>query len=640
MWRCLRLMLVLLALRRASALTWIDAPPFPCPANSPDHCSPQERAGYDWSDLPSGPVHLYGSHIFHGFAGDGDLSGRYIAADLDDGPSMYADSGFSIDRIQLATSREIAVSCEYGMPDGSVCRETHPCTPGGSIFTNTQCGGARNVTFKSIAPPSPSASAAPSVCSIIIYSIDFRCASTPPTSTASSSPPAPPSCYGNTCSLSSTFLIITSVSSPSLLPSCYGSACLTSLSTSSSPTPPQSCYGGACSTRPSTSLSQLPPPSCYGSACSTPLSTSSTAAASSAPPPSCYGSACSTPLSTSSTAAASLAPPPSCYGNACSAPPSTSVSSSFTTSSVKGPPVSSSPPPLYPSGVSAPPECYGSDCSHSPISLSMSASNTCLGSSCSSFSTGARSSTVTCNGALCSGVASRSSFVWASTTLSTLIPPHPSSPGELVACCMNTWLFLSGCRDNADIACNCQSRDFYIKVGECVQAWNQDKTELPGQLLQGICAPYVSANPAIVTAFLTPAIAAPTSSPGITAFPITTIVYSSGVLVTATYTAGVSSGLIIPSSSLTSALVTTLTVPDVHMITTTVTHDGTTSRSAGLSYGPSTSASASQTNSVATIASTSSSTPAGIPLADNAVSLVLQTPTCILAAFAILMALL
>ena len=59
--------------------------------------------------------------------------------------------------------------------------------------------------------------------------------------------------------------------------------------------------------------------------------------------------------------------------------------------------------------------------------------------------------------------------------------------------------------------------------------------------------------------------------------PMTTIIYSAPATYQATYTTGVSSGLTIPSSKVTTELVTTVTVPQVQFTTSTVVVDGQTS---------------------------------------------------------------
>jgi hypothetical protein len=68
--------------------------------------------------------------------------------------------------------------------------------------------------------------------------------------------------------------------------------------------------------------------------------------------------------------------------------------------------------------------------------------------------------------------------------------------------------------------------------------------------------------------------------------PCTTITYSSTFVVPATYPTGESQGATIPSSSYTTSLVTTVTVPQVQITTYTVTEGGSTHEAPGLGYQP------------------------------------------------------
>jgi hypothetical protein len=77
--------------------------------------------------------------------------------------------------------------------------------------------------------------------------------------------------------------------------------------------------------------------------------------------------------------------------------------------------------------------------------------------------------------------------------------------------------------------------------------------------------------------------------------PVTTISYSSPVTIPATYSTGVSSGLTIANSSITTSLVTTVTVPQVQFTTSTVTVNGQTSTVTGLAAGGPSSAPATPT---------------------------------------------
>jgi hypothetical protein len=149
----------------------------------------------------------------------------------------------------------------------------------------------------------------------------------------------------------------------------------------------------------------------------------------------------------------------------------------------------------------------------------------------------------------------------------------------------------------------CKNNDFINKVYGCLSSWSQsaDNTTNGVSYLIGLCAAYIPENPAIVTgcpSTVTPAVytpPAPTKSSPITdasppptapaSVPCTTITYSSEVIVPATYSTGSSQGSEIPSSSCTSTIVTTVTVPQVQITTLTVTESGSTVTKPELGYG-------------------------------------------------------
>ncbi|KAI4760549.1 hypothetical protein E4T52_07585 [Aureobasidium sp. EXF-3400] len=89
-----------------------------------------------------------------------------------------------------------------------------------------------------------------------------------------------------------------------------------------------------------------------------------------------------------------------------------------------------------------------------------------------------------------------------------------------------------------------------------------------------------SSVPAITGSEIAPATTAPAVVPSTPVQPMTTITYSSELVVPATYTAGESQGATIPNSKTTSTIHRTLTVPQVQFITATVSGKPTV----GLTY--------------------------------------------------------
>lgn len=131
---------------------------------------------------------------------------------------------------------------------------------------------------------------------------------------------------------------------------------------------------------------------------------------------------------------------------------------------------------------------------------------------------------------------------------------------------MNTFLFLvESCKDNTDTACLCPNANYVNTVFECLYAHGKTDDIISDAIeyFQGICASHCGENPAIVTGAetITKVITAtPTASP--------TVIYTT-VFVDATTVVPCTSedGQIIPGSSTTIIVSTTLAVPQVGFTT-------------------------------------------------------------------------
>ena len=176
------------------------------------------------------------------------------------------------------------------------------------------------------------------------------------------------------------------------------------------------------------------------------------------------------------------------------------------------------------------------------------------------------------------------SSVLAVTSGNSPIPASSASPSPSAPCpsvlpqCLNTWIKLTTCENNAASDCYCTNSEFTKNVQDCVTSWSYDDNEIQAALsyLAGICAPHVAANPGIVThvpktitLVPTPAVATPVSGggSGVTAAPVgsapasgsqpqTVITISTATVIPVSYTTGPSSGSPIPSSSTTSIIQT------------------------------------------------------------------------------------
>lgn len=172
-------------------------------------------------------------------------------------------------------------------------------------------------------------------------------------------------------------------------------------------------------------------------------------------------------------------------------------------------------------------------------------------------------------------------------------PSGPAPAPSVLPKCLNTWITLTKCKNNADSDCYCKNSDFTKNVQDCVSSWSADSDVIQSALsyLAGICAPHVEANPGIVTnvpstvtlvpiPVATPPPSAPTGSvvtagvitppPAPASIPATVISLVKTVTIPLTYSSGPSAGQPIPSSFTTSTLSTKVTVPQVQFTTQSV----------------------------------------------------------------------
>lgn len=197
-----------LAAQQASAhFPWaIDAGKFSTCSNTDTQCSEQQHQGYDWTGLSIGhPVTSYGANTFSGgwtcnsikskrdeltkrtfnskcvsgklpAWGSFGSSSNNGAGSLSIGCSGEKNK-FSISEMHISSTYDTHVDCHYNMPDGSVCKQNVPCSAGGSIVKNTQCGGAISVSFSHGKPSSGSTTSDKGDCNLNIHSVGFACGS-------------------------------------------------------------------------------------------------------------------------------------------------------------------------------------------------------------------------------------------------------------------------------------------------------------------------------------------------------------------------------------------------------------------------------------------------------------------------------
>src|ERR1700760_2517761 len=84
--------------------------------------------------------------------------------------------------MQVSVSFDTELDFIFAMPDGSTCKHTASCSSEGTTVENTQCGGARSVSFQM----PPSSGSGKSECDAGIHSIGFDCNSQTTSSSSSS----------------------------------------------------------------------------------------------------------------------------------------------------------------------------------------------------------------------------------------------------------------------------------------------------------------------------------------------------------------------------------------------------------------------------------------------------------------------
>lgn len=462
-----------LAVGQAAATGWrLDAQKYPSPYNTNNECSTDQQTGYTWDNLEPGSFDSYGSNKFSGFKcgnsfgkRDGitkrSFQDKCITADIDKEPKIECDGKdkMTIDSYQVSASWDVDVDAHHEMPDGSTCKQTHRCTQGGNTVKNTQCAGSTKVTFKPKRGESGKNEAGDS-CSIGIHSIGFNCGDNAPSSSTQPAYTAPTTSSAPAYT-SSASEYTSEVETTSSAPASYESS--SEVETTSS-------YESSSVEVPTTSSTE-----------SSPETTGDVASISS------YGSSEAPTTSTeSSPETTSDVESPSSYGSSSEVPTTSSTESFPETTSV----------PVFSS--------YANVSSTLPVESSVgvptlyavteSSTEVSPESTAPVYET---SSTVPTNSSVPAYSATTSSDVEVpSETYAT-----PNCP-DVLPQCVSTWIGQTECKDNSDSSCYCRDAEFVKNVMGCIEAWSDDdsKTEGSASYFQGICAPYIPENPAIITA--------------------------------------------------------------------------------------------------------------------------------------------
>ncbi|KAH8588531.1 hypothetical protein B0O99DRAFT_677390 [Bisporella sp. PMI_857] len=549
----------------SATFNWAGANPFSCPGNTPVTCDDKQKGGFDWSGLDLGDFTDFGGFKFSGFScaskfGSGKkrdlLTGRtfqdkcitgHASSDKSSSPSFSCSQSkevekFSIDEFHVTPEFDCDLQFHYTMPDKSTCKQTSKCSKSGTIVKNTQCGGATDVV---VVYPQKDKSK-PSKCSIGIHSIGFHCESTTKTKPkpSSTAPPAQ----------------VTSPSVPSYTP----------VTTTPIPTPSTSAQG---STTSKSSPSETPGVPTYTPEVPVPTTTPQAptttpqAPTTEVPVPTYTPEVPTTAVTSTaegSTTQTSVPSIPSTYippedvtvtvitdTTTTFCPVTTTHTSAGTTSIEIGTTVSTV--------VITSTHTTCNKCTHVPTTPPAVPSSSAAGTP-STYVPSPPSS------AASSGAPSYvpSSTAQGSVTTSATAPTSPAVTApcpELLPQCLNTFVPASSCADNTDAACYCKSAELVCNVFDCLTSHGTAADILSSQTyFQGICAPYIDVNAAIITCKGEVEPDTPDAPLPTVAVPadVTTISVVTTITVPCT-----ESGTTIPGSSTQSVISTAITVPQV-----------------------------------------------------------------------------
>ncbi|KAK1986746.1 LOW QUALITY PROTEIN: hypothetical protein LZ30DRAFT_746255 [Colletotrichum cereale] len=537
---------------QVTATGWNKFPSFTCPENTDNKCDDKQKAGFAWGDLNTGSFKNYAGFDFKGFTCENDFSKRDLLAPRTFGkgkvisgscgktkevsPSFGCGSGsgapdkFSIVNFDVSTEFDCDLEFHYDMPDGSLCKHRSPCSASGTTVKNSQCGGAKNVTI--VFPEQPSKPK--STCAVGVHTINFDCnpAETPkPIKTVSQALPSATTLIQVPTTLAS----IPAVSKP--------------VEEETKPA----------TTAPVKETVSIPVP-IKGETTSAALPSISIPVKESVP-------VVSKPVESKPVEETTAAVP---------SPAEQTPVPVEETIPAQLPSVS------FPINVSKPIESAPAVVTHVvPVTKT-----TVYETTSTIFTT--RVETITNCPANSHAVITHTvpfTISVSATFVHTPAPAptqpvkevssekpvgkpsavQPAGPVETLPCpdCLSTWMWSTGCTANSDADCYCPDAKFVENVFACIYAHgaSDDAT----QFFQGICAPHIPENPAIVTApaAIIPAVTATPNKP-VQNGPVdmTTVVVDRTMVVPC-----VTFGTTVPGSSTTATIKTTLMVPHVSFAT-------------------------------------------------------------------------
>ncbi|KAH7120069.1 hypothetical protein B0J13DRAFT_612818 [Dactylonectria estremocensis] len=185
----LAILVMIAGLGKVNAHWGRNAKKYIIPSNSINHCDAEMKKSWTWETLSTGSFNTWnGWHFAGGWSCqssskrglDGRTFGKAISSycghDVSSAPSFDCSSKSSVSSFSVATFHvgvefDCRLELHYEMQDGSLCRQSHQCSSGSyNTITNTQCGGAKRVSFVY-----PKQGKSKDKCKIEIPSVGFHC---------------------------------------------------------------------------------------------------------------------------------------------------------------------------------------------------------------------------------------------------------------------------------------------------------------------------------------------------------------------------------------------------------------------------------------------------------------------------------
>jgi len=501
-----------------------------------------------------GKVAEYKKNVFSGFTCEnsffkrGELRGRTFLPgkvitgncghERNDCPSISPgpDAGidkYSIDSFEVTTSLDARMEFHYQMPDGGICKTTHDCSSQGTTVRNTQCGGAKKVWFVF---PKQDKHKGKKFCKIGIHKIRWHCKDNKPKPTPSTSRvityTKPQETNTKTVPGKDTTTTVpgqqTTVTQTQPGQTTTATETQPGETTPAQSTPTETKPG---ETTPAQSTPTETKPGETTPAQSTPTETKpgETTPAQTTP-----SEETTTYMTTSTVFTTSVTTITSCAPEIPNCPAKSTGGTAIVTVTI---PVSTTICPVTEVITKTKPAPTGS----------------------------IPATTVSPPGETSVGEKPKPSTSQGSASSPAPQPTGPLPCPKVVPQCLNTKLIEKGlrekCKDNADVGCYCPDKEFINQVLGCIYSYGENDNQIfeAIQFLQGMCAPWVGKNPAVITgAEPITSIITVTGTPRVTSVDYTTVVIATTVVEPC-----VTSGSTIPGSSTTRTISTEVTVPDI-----------------------------------------------------------------------------